>query len=99
MLHVQSKYKAVKFSCKQRAALLTALYQCMSQAAMRGHCPIALKLLGWAFLLCCSLAGLTSCPCCKRLGSAHAQPMIGKAGWAGLRHGMLCTAARQLSQC
>ena len=46
MLHVQSKYKAVKFSCKQRAALLTALYQCMSQAAMRGHCPIALKLLG-----------------------------------------------------
>lgn len=43
---VQSKYKAVKFSCKQRAALLTALYQCMTQAAMRGHCPIALKTLG-----------------------------------------------------
>ena len=46
VLSVQSKYKAVKFSCKQRAALLTALYQCMTQAAMRGHCTIALKILG-----------------------------------------------------
>ena len=43
---MQSKYKAVKFSCKQRAPLLTALYQCITLAAAEQRCPIATKILG-----------------------------------------------------
>ncbi|KAK9915634.1 hypothetical protein WJX75_001835 [Coccomyxa subellipsoidea] len=42
----KSKYKAVKFSCKQRAPLLTALYQCITLAASEQRCPIATKILG-----------------------------------------------------
>ena len=66
----QSKYKAVKFSCKQRGPLLAVLYQCMALAAADGLCPIATKVLGWdtfphsPYLL----------PCCKRL----------TAPWAGV---------------
>ncbi|KAK9809260.1 hypothetical protein WJX72_012293 [[Myrmecia] bisecta] len=42
----KSKYKAVKFTCKQRASLLTLLYECMSVAAAKGTCPLATKVLG-----------------------------------------------------
>jgi hypothetical protein len=43
---VQGKHKATKFTCKQRAALLTVLYQ--SIAAAGGGCPISRKVLGCA---------------------------------------------------
>ena len=43
---VQSKYKAVRFSCKQRGPLLSALYQCMALAAADNLCPVAAKILG-----------------------------------------------------
>jgi hypothetical protein len=46
----QSKYKGVKFSCKQRGPLLSALYQCMALAAADNLCPVAPKLLGWGLL-------------------------------------------------
>ena len=40
---LQGKHKATKFTCKQRAALLTVLYQCV--AAAGGSCPISRKVL------------------------------------------------------
>lgn len=43
---LQSKYKGVKFSCKQRAPLLSALYHCIALAAAQQRCPIATKILG-----------------------------------------------------
>lgn len=43
---MQSKYKAVRFSCKQRGPLLSALYQCMALAAADNLCPVAAKILG-----------------------------------------------------
>lgn len=46
MFYVQSKFKAVKFTCKQRSSLLTMLFQAMASAAMHGQCPIAQKILG-----------------------------------------------------
>ena len=45
---VQSKYKTTRFSCKQRGALLSILYQCMALAADSGQCGIATKVLGCA---------------------------------------------------
>ncbi|KAK9822709.1 hypothetical protein WJX81_005943 [Elliptochloris bilobata] len=42
----KSKYKTTRFSCKQRAALLTVMYQCMAHAADSGQCGIAMKMLG-----------------------------------------------------
>jgi hypothetical protein len=41
---LQGKHKATKFTCKQRTALLTVLYQ--SIAAAEGNCPITRKVLG-----------------------------------------------------
>lgn len=46
MSEMQSKFKAVKFTCKQRSSLLTMLYQAMASAAMHGQCPIASRILG-----------------------------------------------------
>ena len=43
---VQSKFKPVKFTCKQRSSLLSMLYQAMAFAAMHGQCPVATKILG-----------------------------------------------------
>lgn len=43
---VQSKFKPVKFACKQRSSLLSMLYQAMAFAAMHGQCPVATKILG-----------------------------------------------------
>lgn len=43
-LGAQSKFKPVKFTCRQRGAVLTALYQAI--AAARG-CPISRKVLLW----------------------------------------------------
>ena len=43
---LQSKFKPVKFTCKQRTSLLTMLFQAMASAAMHGQCPIATKILG-----------------------------------------------------
>lgn len=44
----QGKYKPTRFSCKQRAALLSVLYQCMALAAEAGLCGVATKILGRA---------------------------------------------------
>lgn len=42
----QSKFKPIKFTCKQRDALLTDLLQCAASAYALGNCAIAPKLLG-----------------------------------------------------
>eukprot|EP00798_Chlamydomonas_sp_ICE-L_P011458 gene11458-34168_t len=42
----KSKFKAVKFSCRQRTQLLTDLYQCLAAGLAAGKCAIAAKLLG-----------------------------------------------------
>ncbi|KAL0040215.1 hypothetical protein WJX77_000548 [Trebouxia sp. C0004] len=42
----KSKFKPVKFTCKQRSSLLSMLYQAMAFAAMHGQCPVATKILG-----------------------------------------------------
>lgn len=42
----QSKYKPIKFTCKQRDPLLTDLLQCMAAAYAVGKCAIATKVLG-----------------------------------------------------
>lgn len=46
MTCLQSKFKAVKFTCKQRSSLLTMLFQAMASASMHGQCPIASRILG-----------------------------------------------------
>lgn len=46
----QSKFKPVKFTCRQRGAVLTALYQAIGAA--RG-CPISRKVLLWRQLAAC----------------------------------------------
>jgi hypothetical protein len=46
VVHVQSKFKALKFSCKHRQLLLTDLYQCMAAASAMGRCLLAAKVLG-----------------------------------------------------
>ena len=43
---VQGKFKAQKFACKQRGALLTLLYQCVYLARETQKLPVAPKLLG-----------------------------------------------------
>lgn len=45
-LRAQSKFKALKFSCKHRQLLLTDLYQCMAAASAMGRCLLAAKVLG-----------------------------------------------------
>eukprot|EP00891_Asterochloris_glomerata_P003749 jgi/Astpho2/3749/Aster-x0176 len=42
----KSRYKPSKFSCCQRAALLTLLYQGMAEAAAHRNCSIAAKVMG-----------------------------------------------------
>lgn len=42
----QSKFKALKFSCKHRQLLLTDLFQCMAAANALGRCLLAAKVLG-----------------------------------------------------
>lgn len=49
MMHVtgmQSKFKAVKLSCRQRSSLLTVLFQCIDVAGQRSRCPIVNRVLG-----------------------------------------------------
>ena len=43
-LALQAKHKTTKFTCKQRTALLSVLYQCV--AAAGEACPISRKVLG-----------------------------------------------------
>ena len=47
----QGKFKAQKFACKQRGALLTLLYQCVYLARQSLKLPVAPKLLGYG--TCC----------------------------------------------
>lgn len=45
-LCLQSKFKLVKFTCKQQSSLITMLYSAIAMAAAHGQCPIATKILG-----------------------------------------------------
>lgn len=43
---MQSRFKAQKFACRQRAALLSLLYRCVLAAKQTMQLPVAPKLTG-----------------------------------------------------
>ena len=61
----QGKFKAQKFACKQRGALLTLLYQCVYLARQSLKLPVAPKLLGYG-------TGHMLPPVLEKAAAAHA---------------------------